>query len=208
MIEINLHKLERGTGTEWRTVTRGGKTFRQRFRVGRRADTKPIVDFETKIRGQDYETAGIFNDKGVLILRKDGEKDNVKFTKEETATFEGATLTHNHPIGDSFSPMDLKYACEAKMKAMRVTCRRHGKTFVLRTKDGANFRSELWSDSEITGVSGLGFMVQTYADDVWHDFRGRIRDGKMTVAEAEGAHWQEVWKRVNEHDDRIIYEEV
>ena len=208
MIEIDLQKLERGTGTEWRTVTRGGKTFRQRFRVGRKANTKPIVKFETKIRDQDFETAGIFDDKGKLIFRKDGEKDNVMFAKEESAKFEGMTLTHNHPIGDSFSPMDLKYACATKMKSMRVTCRRHGKTFVLRTKDGTNFRPELWDDNKITGADGLGFMLKTYADDVWSDFRGRIRDGKMTVAEAEGLHWQEVWKRVTEHDDRIICEEV
>jgi len=33
-IEINLTKLERGKTTEWRTVKRGGKTFRQRFKVG------------------------------------------------------------------------------------------------------------------------------------------------------------------------------
>ena len=36
MIEIDILKLERGTKTEWRTVTRGGKTFRQRFKVGKK----------------------------------------------------------------------------------------------------------------------------------------------------------------------------
>jgi len=39
MIEINLTKLlngERGTKKEWRTVTRGGKTFRQRFATGKK----------------------------------------------------------------------------------------------------------------------------------------------------------------------------
>ena len=36
MIEIDLQKLERGVKTEWRTVHRGGKAFRQRFKVGMR----------------------------------------------------------------------------------------------------------------------------------------------------------------------------
>jgi hypothetical protein len=34
MIELNLTKLERGTKKEWKTVTRGGKTFKQRFATG------------------------------------------------------------------------------------------------------------------------------------------------------------------------------
>jgi len=209
MIEINLHKLEeKGTKKEWKTVTRGGTTFRQRFRTGRKDTTNSISDFEAKIKDQDYETSGVFDDSGKLIFEKNGEKDNVKFTKEEIDKFEGMTLTHNHPQGDSFSPMDLKFACASKMKAIRVTCRGNDKSFILRTKDGANFKPELWDDNQETGVEGLGFIVSTYDDDVRGDFRARIYDGRMTVAEAEGSHWEEVWKRVTEVDDRIICEEV
>lgn len=36
MIEINLNRLQKSTHTEWRSVTRDGKTFRQRFNVGRK----------------------------------------------------------------------------------------------------------------------------------------------------------------------------
>jgi len=36
MLEINLIKLDRGTKTEWKTVRRGGKTFKQRFRTGKK----------------------------------------------------------------------------------------------------------------------------------------------------------------------------
>lgn len=200
MIEIDLVKLERGTKTEWRTVRRGGKTFKQRFRVGKKDISKVITDFEVKIRDQDYETAGVFNDAGELIFVKSGEKDNVKFTKDEGNSFKGMILTHNHPKGDSFSPMDLKFACTVEMKAIRVTCRSCNKTFSIRRKDGQNLTYEMWD--------GLGFTVQTYNDAVRSDFKARIYDGRMTVAEAEGSHWQEVWKRVNEHDNRIIYEEV
>jgi len=35
---INLEKLERGTKKEWKTVRRGGKTFKQRFATGKKAD--------------------------------------------------------------------------------------------------------------------------------------------------------------------------
>lgn len=208
MIEIDLQKLDRGIKMEWRTVTRGGKTFRQRFRVGKKDNTKTITNFETKIRDQDFETAGIFDDNGKLILEKNGETDRVVFTKEEIDSFEGMTLTHNHPKGDSFSPMDLKFACAGKMKEMRVTSRRNGKTFILRASDGSNMRPELWDDNNDMGITGLGFIVGTYDDDVRYDFRSRIQSGDMTVAEADGSHWQEVWKRVTENDDRIIYEEV
>jgi hypothetical protein len=209
MIEINLQKLDRGTKTEWRTVTRGGKTFKQRFRVGKKDTTSDVIsNFEAKIHGQDYETAGVFSDTGEMIFEKSGEKDHVNFTKEEGESFKGATLTHNHPKGDSFSPQDLQFACQCEMKAVRVTCRSCNKTFVLRSADGADLRMELWKDSEMTGTVGLGFMLHTYGDEVWHENRAKIKSGDMTIAEAEGSHWQEVWKRVNEHDNRIIYEEV
>ena len=42
MIEIDIQKLERGTKSEWRTVHRGGKTFRQRFKVGQKETERDI----------------------------------------------------------------------------------------------------------------------------------------------------------------------
>jgi len=42
MIEINLQKLEKGTKKEWKTVTRAGKTFKQRFHTGKKE--KPTTE--------------------------------------------------------------------------------------------------------------------------------------------------------------------
>ena len=78
MIEINLHKIEeKGTKKEWKTVTRGGTTFKQRFRTGKKEKptTKNItmslvsdiipegmdkMDFMTSL-GWDFENSKLFN---------------------------------------------------------------------------------------------------------------------------------------------------
>ena len=42
--EMGLLKTEKGVRTEWRTVTRGGKTFRQRFKVGQKEPDGGVID--------------------------------------------------------------------------------------------------------------------------------------------------------------------
>ena len=50
MIEINLQKLDTGKKKEWKTVTRGGKTFKQRFATGRKEeDVYPVRQPEKAI---------------------------------------------------------------------------------------------------------------------------------------------------------------
>ena len=75
-IEINLQKLDRGTKKEWKTVTRGGKTFKQRFATGKKdkptgvtmsilTDLKPNSDMSSmdfaKEHGWNAEKSEFFN---------------------------------------------------------------------------------------------------------------------------------------------------
>jgi len=53
-IEINLYKLEeKGTKKEWKTVTRGGKTFRQRFATGKK-ETESFKDIKEHRNFQEF----------------------------------------------------------------------------------------------------------------------------------------------------------
>jgi len=101
MIEIeidSIHKGERGKKTEWRTVTRGGKTFKQRFRVGQK-DVEIPEDIEPSkilMRTDNIESmenameAGLpesthgtdinlvkFKDGGKGIHKTTGDKDDI-----------------------------------------------------------------------------------------------------------------------------------
>jgi hypothetical protein len=200
MIEINLQKLDRGTKTEWRTVTRGGKTFKQRFRVGKKTSdaTEKIRVYEDTIRQQPWETGTAFNDKGDLVFTKDGLEDVVNFTKEEGESFEGLRFTHNHPKGSGFSPQDLKFACKAKMKEMRVISKTDGVRYVISMADGSNFTDELWEEQ-------LWSAYGHYDTEIHIEFRTKINSGEMTIAQANKEHFRELWARVTKDIPELKY---
>ena len=201
MIEIDLQKLDHGTKLEWRTVTRGGKTFKQRFRVGTRDsdEIKKIRGWEDTIKNQSYETAGAFNEKGDLIFVKDGEEMSVNFTKEEGDSFEGLRFTHNHPKGSGFSPQDVKFACKAKMKEMRVVSKRDGVRYALSMKDGSNFTHELWEEK-------IWPAHNYYDTEVRVEFKTKMNDGTMTIKQANNEHFPKLWALVAENIPELKYE--
>jgi hypothetical protein len=201
MIEINLQKLDRGTKTEWRTVTRGGKTFKQRFRVGKKESSPEakIRAYEDTIKEQDYETGTGLNDKGDVVFTKDGEEAIVKFTKEEGESFEGLRFTHNHPKGSGFSPQDVKFACKAKMKEMRVISKRDGVRYALSMKDGSNFTHELWENEIHT-------LWTHYDTEIHVEFGNKINDGTMTIEQANNQHFPKLWALVAENIPELKYE--
>jgi hypothetical protein len=63
----------------------------------------------------------VITEGGKLAFEKDGSKNKVAFTKQETDSMRGGILTHNHPTdGNSFSPEDIELACHAKLKEIRA----------------------------------------------------------------------------------------
>ena len=203
MIEINLQKLQRGTHTAPVKVTRDGKTFYQQRRVGRKKTdgdiTKKIRDYEDTIREQDYETAAVFDDKGDVVFTKDGESDAVNFTKEEGESFEGLRFTHNHPKGFGFSPQDIKFACKAKMKEIRVVSKIDGVRYSLSMKDGSNFTHKLWEEK-------IYLDYDYYDSEIRREFYSKMNDGEMTIAEANAQHFPKLWDMVAEDISELKYE--
>lgn len=64
---------------------------------------------EDNIRANSLESLIVINSNGdVLIDKSDGAKDHVMITKEDETSMRGATITHNHPSGSTFSWQDLK----------------------------------------------------------------------------------------------------
>ncbi len=82
--------------------------------------TKFLSDFEREISAQKFETAGVFKD-GKVIIIKDGTQKKVEFTHEEFQLLEGATLTHNHPQRSTFSVADIEMLADGKLKEIRAT---------------------------------------------------------------------------------------
>ena len=82
---------------------------------------KEINDFEDKIRNNETETIGVFNEKGELIFEKtDDEKNIVNISTEEGKKLINGTLTHNHPTGVNFSGQDIDAAFKKGLKEIRA----------------------------------------------------------------------------------------
>lgn len=144
--------------------------------------------FENKIKSQDFESCAAFNGDGNMVFNKDGEKDRVEFNDEERLKQKGTVFTHNHPIGYSFSPADIKWSCKAELKEMR-SISRSGDKFTMKMKDGSNFNMELWDDK-------INSCQRDMNDQVHDEFINAINNKEMTIQEATDSHWDTVWRKV------------
>jgi hypothetical protein len=84
------------------------------------------------------EVAVVYNDKGELVMTKDGEAHQVAFENEEVRAMKGNGFVHNHPSGNSFSVDDVLMARQADMSSMTAA----GDRFIhtIRPAEGGSFR--------------------------------------------------------------------
>ena len=80
-----------------------------------------------------YESAILYDAKGNVIFRKDGDSKSVTFSKEEIQQMNGCVLTHNHPNGSVFSEADINMLRLSNLSEIRA-CTSDG-TYSLKLKD-------------------------------------------------------------------------
>lgn len=81
---------------------------------------KAIVELEDEIRNDQQETAAAFDEQGLLLFRKQGNTDDVQLNDEYLKLLFGATLTHNHPNGTTFSVQDMFMAERYSLRELRA----------------------------------------------------------------------------------------
>lgn len=86
------------------------------------------VQLENEIRRDTLETGAFIAPDGRILLRRTGRPNRVSYLPDELVGLQGATFTHNHPRGASFSLDDLLLAADLQLHEVRaVTTRfRHG----------------------------------------------------------------------------------
>lgn len=86
------------------------------------------VQIEDEIRRDLVETGAFIAADGRVMLRRSGLLNRVSFLPDELAGVPGATFTHNHPGGGSFSLEDILVAAELGLQEIRVVTPRfrHG----------------------------------------------------------------------------------
>ncbi|WP_393939900.1 hypothetical protein [Piscinibacter sakaiensis] len=81
---------------------------------------------ENRIRACLRECAQLIAPDGTEILYRIGTVSSVSFLHQELATWgRGATLTHNHPNGQSFSLEDVSLAMAYALREVRVVTTTH-----------------------------------------------------------------------------------
>jgi len=116
-----------------------GHAFRGNQWTGGKA-TKILLSFENAVKNEKREYAQVVLPDGTTLLGpakhpqigKMGNENSVSFTQAEFESFKDkdAILTHNHPLGYSFSDADLNLAESANLLEIRATTP-HG-TYTLR----------------------------------------------------------------------------
>ena len=153
---------------------------------------------EETIRRQTFESAFAWDAQGHLVLSKDGQRDKVSFTTEELLRLENAIFTRNHPdgwnhppsdprsAGNSFSEIDVYFACINNLAEMRVITPKL--RFTLK-RPLSGWSAEVWANV----VYPLHYEAQKR---VILDFKAARRAETLSSEEADARFLHETWARV------------
>jgi hypothetical protein len=150
---------------------------------------------EDVIRRQPFESPYVYDQNGVLLLKKDGAQFEVEILTAEMKLLPGAIVTHNHPWGlnfrendprsegDSFSFDDIRTAAIGNVAEMR--------TVTPRVRYSMRPAAAGWPEPALieSAFNLADAEIQTR-------FRADIQVGRMTQPEAEARHYDEIWKLV------------
>jgi hypothetical protein len=161
-----------------------------------------IIAVEEKIRkNKSFETAVLFDENGIELIRKKGGKRSVRFSTDELNQFADKILTHNHPggwqydkgsimhVGNSFSPADVFLAVNHNLAEVRAVTPMY--TFILRRpKAGWGIRQQ-----ELTkGINETAREVHDYLQGVYD--QAAWPHNRTVGARASAAHYHLIWKRL------------
>ena len=93
-----------------------------------------VLNRENRISKKSYEEAYLYDQKGNVLLHKTGLRNEVSFSDAEIALMKNGILTHNHPLGTTFSPDDIYMAIVGNLQEIRAVTSTRG-TYVLRRNE-------------------------------------------------------------------------
>ena len=177
----------------------------KKCRLSEKQLEKIVHRYEDKIKDLPTEKALIIDDKGRVILAKNGDETSVSFTYTELLLMKNSIVTHNHPNlgwdksdvrsqGLSFSPADVRLANIVESKEMRAVS--HG------------YRHSLKPPPSGWNSTFYEYRVKpTYAKyerEVYNEFASKLIAKQMSPQAAERDYHHEVIKRTAK-DTGMIY---
>lgn len=167
--------------TAWRLEGRHDWIKRLRTAAERRAAR--LASFERYACQLDHEEGLIVLPSGHVLEHRVGGRDFVTWDVSFMG-FPGYVMTHNHPTGKSFSPEDIQFALETRLREIRAV--------------GTRFRYSFKPPDRVVTdweYAGMRVLMEEIDEDVREEFNRAIREGRMTAEQANTDHWHEVWTR-------------
>jgi len=157
-----------------------------------------LLDIEHEIRNKPIEYGHVVDPRtGATIWLKQGDESSVSWTKRELDKMVGAVLTHNHPSGNSFSREDITLLLKYNLGQIRAAGPT-GNTFAM------------YAPTSPINLSSFEQDVDIIEQEIRREFIGMIRDGAMSIDDANKMHHHELWTRAAEQyaDFGLTYEVI
>jgi len=152
-----------------------------------------LQQHEGRIATMAHEEAVIIDSDGNMVFSKMGKVNQVEFTPDELAQLRGNVMTHNHPMGSSFSVDDVKFMAAWDMEEMRAVGWQWGDTPI-------QYRYKIHPDAEMRRHINIfndawDNNIKTIGAEIQSDFLNQINQGALTVADANAQYQHELWIR-------------
>lgn len=144
----------------------------------------------------DQETIQVFDTQGRVVGLRHGTGKNVNVQQSDYKRWNNCIMIHNHPYGwnfplndprragNSFSPEDIKTACEARLRETRVITPKY--RYIVKL----NGRDEKFFDKAIKPL------YLKYEKEIKIYFQSRINANIMSKEQAEAEHFHAIWSKV------------
>lgn len=141
---------------------------------------------ESSLAGKQIEHAYLVKDlpdgRATIVSYHIGDKGSVAFSDDDLDRFPGATLTHNHPSNNSFSPEDVYVLLENRLQSIRAVTATQ--SYVIERTPNA------------LPIAEAQRQIEAYHLKVRAQFMHAIREGRMSPDQASASHWHTVWSHI------------
>lgn len=135
---------------------------------GREAKAELLLD-EKALSVRKNETAVVYSPNGEFLFQKRGSRNEISFTVGEFLRLKGTIITHNHPLGGSFSESDIFLLMKSKAAELRVI-----------TEDGVYFmRPPAKWDEEIDTLKKIRSVRNGIKKEAAEKYQKLYLDGKI-----------------------------
>lgn len=137
----NLPLRPLGTFLEDRSIVKGQQVFENNNFIQTSIE-ESIEKFSQLLRRESKEHLCLFKPDGNLQYKIDGSEYSVITPDEVDASMAGKISLHNHPMVQSFSPMDIKTHCYYNANKLYVVDRKY--RYLLERSGGQNLDKSVW----------------------------------------------------------------